>query len=293
MAAVHNDNVLDSVGFFANIMHPIDYFQSFSFRVLEVTHNRGPPMEMATTDEAPKNAVATALDLEGKQVPDPVLISRRSTLAEKVSGLVSNASQPANRMGRGQLPPGEPQRVSRYAVAPAYHSPLHVLSVLSCLMTIGLIIAGVLWKDGTAVVAVSLLSLATSVIGYAAWWRPVLLQREGDRDTEFGSRTHASGDTIIRTRTGAIILIRCDKHIARELYSGTKECQYIVTGVRYRYVDDAVRHPPGELRVQNAGSCWCCLSGSKRRVLDDRPSPAPLFVGSKSLYHQRSDPGGR
>jgi hypothetical protein len=43
MAGVHSGVVLDTVGFFANIIHPLDEYKAFSFQVLKVTH--APPAE--------------------------------------------------------------------------------------------------------------------------------------------------------------------------------------------------------------------------------------------------------
>jgi uncharacterized membrane protein len=110
----------------------------------------------------------------------------------------------------------------RYTVPPAYYSPVHVLSVFSFLLTIGIIIAAAIWEDGTAIVAIACISLAGTVVCYASWWRPILMNR---RTTNKVPR----GDVVIRTREGAFILIKCTEEVARELYSGTEECRYVST----------------------------------------------------------------
>lgn len=43
-----------------------------------------------------------------------------------------------------------------------------------------------------------------------------------------------SGDVMIRTREGAFVLVRCSEDVARELYSGTEECEYYVGEKVYR-----------------------------------------------------------
>ncbi|KFY27710.1 hypothetical protein V491_00771 [Pseudogymnoascus sp. VKM F-3775] len=40
------------------------------------------------------------------------------------------------------------------------------------------------------------------------------------------------GDVVIRTREGAFIVVKCDENVARELYTGTEECTYLVYSVR-------------------------------------------------------------
>jgi hypothetical protein len=44
-------------------------------------------------------------------------------------------------------------------------------------MTLGLFIAGILWQDGTALLALILSSLTTTTIGYAARWTPLIARR--------------------------------------------------------------------------------------------------------------------
>lgn len=43
-----------------------------------------------------------------------------------------------------------------------------------------------------------------------------------------------AGDVILRTREGAFVLVVCDEDVARELYTGTEECQYYVNTQVYR-----------------------------------------------------------
>jgi hypothetical protein len=108
----------------------------------------------------------------------------------------------------------------RYTVPPAYYSPVHVLSVFSFLLTIAIIVAAGIWEDGTAILAIVLISLAGTVVCYASWWRPILMNRRTTNKVP-------KGDVVIRTREGAFVLVRCTEEVARELYSGTEECRYL------------------------------------------------------------------
>jgi hypothetical protein len=114
----------------------------------------------------------------------------------------------------------------RPALPAALYSPVHILSVFSFLLTLGLMAAAVVWRDGNAILAIFLISMASSVVGYASWWQPILMNR---------SHTNLvpPGDMIIRTREGAFVLVRCTEEVARELYSGTEECKYHVSDRRY------------------------------------------------------------
>ncbi|OTA95664.1 hypothetical protein M434DRAFT_28561 [Hypoxylon sp. CO27-5] len=107
-------------------------------------------------------------------------------------------------------------------------SPLNIISFFNCLLTIGLIVAGCFWKDGTAVVAVALLSIASSIISYGAYWTPVLPNYPIDTPPK------REGDIVIRTLEDAFIIVQCSEDVAAELYSRDQNCYYKFNGAKYR-----------------------------------------------------------
>lgn len=50
-----------------------------------------------------------------------------------------------------------------------FYSALNTLSIASFSLTIGLIIWAAMEKDGTAIVAVAMISFGSSIVGYASW----------------------------------------------------------------------------------------------------------------------------
>ncbi|EEH42735.1 uncharacterized protein PADG_07555 [Paracoccidioides brasiliensis Pb18] len=100
-------------------------------------------------------------------------------------------------------------------------SPLFFLSVASFLLSVGLCAWAVLLEDGVAVIAIVVVSIASSIIGLSSMWHPNLTVRK--RKTVV-----PDGDLVIRTRQGAFVIIRCTEEVARELYTGTEECSYVV-----------------------------------------------------------------
>ncbi|TVY51784.1 hypothetical protein LCER1_G006408 [Lachnellula cervina] len=94
---------------------------------------------------------------------------------------------------------------------------------------VGLLIWAFLIPDGTAVLALGTISLASSIVGYASWWSPLLT-------TRIFPAIVPPGDVIIRTREGAFILVKCNEYVARELYTGTEECEYNVSTQAYRFL---------------------------------------------------------
>ncbi|KAI1801304.1 hypothetical protein F4811DRAFT_535076 [Daldinia bambusicola] len=246
LTGVYSGVVLDTVGFFANIIHPLDELQPFAFRVLHITHTdrnnaggvevpgirnrttffesirtngkstapssyelhttpRGPPADrIAPIDTGNSN------DIEAGPTPG---IHKRATMKEKIQDFAANPTLANNK--------------KRPAIPATLYSPVHILSFFSLLLTCGIIALAAVLEDGTAILAVTLISFASSIVGWASWWRPILMNRSH-------TNTVPDGDVIIRTREGAFLLIKCTEEVARELYSGTEECEYHVSGRAYR-----------------------------------------------------------
>jgi hypothetical protein len=283
MAGVYSGVVLDSVGFFANIIHPLDQLQPFAFKVLEIKHKELNQAGGIVTDDVPArlggwtnwfrrtgtsglrkqegrrrgSRIPGPPSLGGKETsngqrgrrggmkseetlppgdsanvtfriaPDPeqggiqpqLGLIRRRTMKENLTDILANPKLLANQTLANNS--------QRPAVPAALYSPVHILSFVSFLLTLALVGTAAYWKDGTAIVAVSAISVASSIVGYASWWEPMLMNRNQTNPVP-------KGDVVIRTREGAFVLVRCTEEVARELYSGTEECKYYVNGRDYR-----------------------------------------------------------
>ncbi|KAI1380432.1 hypothetical protein F4677DRAFT_406828 [Hypoxylon crocopeplum] len=259
MTGVYSGVVLDTVGFFANIIHPLDELQPFAFKVLEIKHTdrnsaggievplplngtnllaklrprkkkqtnssheppaftRAPQLDgcNGAKDHTPttNTGFSSSADIEAGEPGAPIQgITRRMTMKEKIQDFAAN--------------PTLVNTARRPAIPATLYSPVHVLSVFSVLLTGSLIAFAACYQDGTAILAVSLVSFASSVVGWASWWKPILMNRSH-------TNTVPEGDVIIRTREGAFLLVKCTEEVARELYSGTEECEYHVSGRAYR-----------------------------------------------------------
>ncbi|KAG6363828.1 hypothetical protein INS49_008931 [Diaporthe citri] len=258
MVGVHNGVALDSVGFFANIIHPLDDQAPYSFKVLEIKHrddvfangmgtpprrgswagrlwNRSaakgksaalkhsvdrPPSEKAACEKDTREGAKGVRfddDVEkGDHPPEPTMgIKRRRTAKEKVTDFMANPT----------LTP-----TARPAVPPAWSSPIHVATVASFVLTMLIFGLTAYWKDGNALIAIFIISVQGSLVGYASWWRPRLMVRPPH------TTNVPPGDMMIRTREGAFILVKCTEEVARELYTGTEDCEYHVGPKTYRFL---------------------------------------------------------
>lgn len=106
-------------------------------------------------------------------------------------------------------------------VPPRRFSPVNILTVLSSGLTIGAITWAMAIRDGAAVFALSAMSLASTLVGAACYWKPRLVTRPTGAPVP-------DGDVVIRTRNGALVVVRCSEEIARELYMATEDCDYMV-----------------------------------------------------------------
>lgn len=259
MTGVYSGTTLESVGFFANILHPLDEFQPFAFKKLRIEHK---DRNSAGGIEVPKPAANgkgvfsriltkgrradTGTSARSARLPRPPRDDDsddvESGMRGRTSGLQTNtgAASGAPIQGIARRPTMK-ERVQDYvtdpatmvntekrpAVPPALWSPVHILSVFSFCLSVAIIVVAAIKEDGTAILAVACMSIVSSIVGVASWWKPVLM-----------SRSHTNkvpqGDVVIRTREGAFILIECTEEVARELYAGTEECNYRVGAKTYQ-----------------------------------------------------------
>lgn len=236
VAGVYSGVVLDTVGFFANIIHPLDDLPTYGFKVIKIKHRNGGDPSIETTVAGEKGSVD-----DGRSYPMDDLrrrqrrrdSSRRSQSSIRVRHRTNTAhfldteqgyrirQQPSERSVDPMSETFTALTEERPVVTTKWNSPTSIISAASFALTGVIIGMMVYWKDGVALLAVGIVSLGTSVVGYASWWRPVLMVRaRRDKVT--------AGDIVIRTQQGGFILVRCSDEVARELYAGTAECEYHV-----------------------------------------------------------------
>lgn len=256
MTGVYSGTTLDSVGFFANIITPLDSFPPFSFKVLEIKHKDLNELGNCHVPGPPKPSFHRrlfqrhlTLPRSKSKVEDTEMKTQKSRGQDIESGHVSGSLSPPGRSTTVQFSEGiKPlarrttakqkmqdvlvngtlaTKAKRPSVPAKLFSPIHILSVLSVMLSVAIIGCAIKWKDGCAILAITLLSFASSVSGYASLWHPILMNRKHTNQVP-------KGDVMIRTREGAFILIKCTEEVARELYSGTEECMYKVGERMYR-----------------------------------------------------------
>jgi len=246
VSGVHSGVTLDSVSFFANILIPLD-LPPYAFKVWKIEHVHPNRRKSARSPKAPstgrggflsglfggdrlKEEQSDDVEMTGNKITPksrsvPLAEApsnkeeefgpprRQETLREKV---VNGANAVANT-----IVTGSPNK--RPAVPAKLFSPLHLLTLLSCVVSLVILATAIYWHDGTAILAVFLISVASSIVGLASLWEPQLMSTQSAENQKL-----PPGDIMIRTREGAFIYVKCDESVARELFSGTEECKYTV-----------------------------------------------------------------
>ncbi|RAK98187.1 uncharacterized protein BO80DRAFT_427666 [Aspergillus ibericus CBS 121593] len=95
-------------------------------------------------------------------------------------------------------------------------------TVFSVLITIGLFIAAGVVHDGVALLALSLMALSSSAASTSAWWTPKLSTRTAKCNVP-------QADLVIITRGCAMVVVKCDETVSRELYVGMDVCDFSFT----------------------------------------------------------------
>jgi hypothetical protein len=103
--------------------------------------------------------------------------------------------------------------------------------VFSSVLTLGLFIAVMVWQDGPAALAITLMGLASSLMGRASSWRPMCTYRESQAFRDQGA-TQAT--KVIGNDRSNLVIIRSNEAVAEELYLGCIDyCSYRTWGLRY------------------------------------------------------------
>jgi len=210
IAGIHSGVVHDEVNHFASRIYSIS-LPKFTVRHVTIRYRTAPSSGGAETSEpqtptSPLSNAPPQADIESdartearaKRLFARFRLRRRTTIL--------------NSWGAGF-------RKSENIIRPQRFSPLALLAVGSCVLTMGLLLLAILLGDGIAVISIVTISLTSSITGLSSFWRPCMISRKAQGDVP-------AGDLVLRTRHGAFVIIRCEEGVARELFTSTEECEY-------------------------------------------------------------------
>ncbi|OBT68429.1 hypothetical protein VE03_02843 [Pseudogymnoascus sp. 23342-1-I1] len=213
VVGVKNGIQVPTLNYFPNILHPVEDLAPFSFRVYTIKHSR--------------QALAAKDDTKSWRAMN----SRHNTTLPRHNGFSTTARNFLRRAWLRRRPDEEKAPIPLQPLKPAPHvpartlSPLNLLSIFSCVVTWVIFGVALYNNDAIACLALVAISLVSTIVGYASLWSPQLMRRTS-------GAVVPEGDVVIRTREGAFIVVKCDENVARELYTGTEECTYLVHSIR-------------------------------------------------------------
>jgi len=114
-----------------------------------------------------------------------------------------------------------------YEVNPA--GSLRALSLLGSALSVTLIALSVVYDDGWALIGTLLLSLTSTLVGFASRWKLEVKQPPENRLTKI----HDSDVVIFYPRTGAFRIVRCSEFESR-LYFTSESCKSLLNDTWYR-----------------------------------------------------------
>lgn len=107
--------------------------------------------------------------------------------------------------------------------------PLTWVTLIGFLEAVTLFIASIVFGDGMSIVATILLAGLSTIAGICNKWTLELPQPPK------GKREIPKGDVVIRYPNGSFLVVKCNEHVARELYFAPEEINYAVKSeVAYR-----------------------------------------------------------
>ncbi|CAI4219987.1 unnamed protein product [Parascedosporium putredinis] len=229
VTGVYSGVTLDSVSFFANILIPLD-LPPYAFKVWEIKHVN-PHRQNSANSKASSQAPTSFYQKLFKRGQKPKVEELEPDVEMRGDGIPKRAAEAGATVSvdaEDEDPAAGGMRRRNTLKEKVAEQTKKAANVIiagdNFLVSLAILAGAIYWRDGTAILAVSLISLASSIIGYASWWQPQLMSTQGAEN-----RKLPAGDIMIRTREGAFIYIKCDESVARELFSGTEECKYHVS----------------------------------------------------------------
>lgn len=184
--SIYGGAQVSELNYFANLIHKVDDLKKYDFKVVKITKNEHKDSPQSAQPRADESGFGLqTLDRLGKWKKQAALASKTTRIKTK------------------EL------------------SPLNILTILSCFMSIGLLAWACKIGDGVAVLAVISLSVQSTLGCIARYWYPELGERAED-----GSEAVPDGDIAIRTRNGAMIIVHCDENVSRQLYIDVDVAEY-------------------------------------------------------------------
>lgn len=196
---VHGGYRVDEVNFFANVIHKIGSLKEYEFQSFDIEHKQDIAEEIKRESEntEQENTREATVDVEKAERGDQS--SKKKTKND----------------------------IRKVFIELHSFSMLNMVTIASILMTIALFVWAGVQHEAVAFLGLGSMSLSTSMACASAQWRPILSLRKAKFQVKNGS-------VVIKTRSGAFVVVNCTEEVARELYTGAETCDYVCNGWKHQ-----------------------------------------------------------
>ena len=183
------------------------------------------PKKLASEDETPVTGVFSGANRPALQYFGHMLHSDGSGLSPFTTRVLKIEGNSVNETGN----------LKRFPLRPRLLSPINIVTILSCTMTIGLAGWALVLGDAVALTGILVMSFTTPLLCVGMRWRPRLIRhhRPSRGQTPLGT-------VVIKSSNQCFTVVECGEYIAQLLYFHPDSIDYAVSSFTGRGLSGTV-----------------------------------------------------
>jgi hypothetical protein len=183
------------------------------------------PKKLASEDEVPVTGIYTDINRPNLQYFGRMLHTDGSDLPPFTTRVLTIRWDPENKDGS----------LKRNSLRPRLFSPMNIIAVLSCAMSLGLAGWALVLGDAVALTGILVMSFTTPLLCVGMRWTPYLIGTPSRRSGQL-----PPGTVVIKSSNGCFTVVQCGQHIARLLYFHPEYIDYAVSSFTGRGLSGTV-----------------------------------------------------
>jgi hypothetical protein len=183
------------------------------------------PKKLASEDDVPVMGIYSGINRPTLQYFGRMLHTDGSDLPPFTTRVLEIRWDPKNKDGS----------LKRNPLRPRLFSPMNIIAVLSCAMSLGLAAWALVLGDAVALTGILVMSFTTPLLCAGMRWRPRLIKAP-----RMESDPVPRGTVVMKSSNECFTVVTCDDHIARLLYFHPEYIDYAVSSFTGRGLSGTV-----------------------------------------------------